>query len=484
METVKPAQVETPIKPIENESEPMEVDNNDFDSVIRELKEHVQLIEKGAETKETRFVVRVIRLLPRTRRLLNLSILRQIATLIYPPDAELQEVLGLIPTTVPEVSTKFKRTIPRSPIPHIDVYYHLLLLMKLIDEPDLEKALICGTILNDKIIKDNSPTMQLLAARAYYYFARASELNDTLSEIRPFLLLRLRTATLHKNQEVQAVLINCLLHNYLHYSLYEQADKLIKQTIFPVAASNNQLARYLFYNGRIKLTKLEYTEGHKQLIRAQRKAPQSTALGFRQIVQKYIIVVELLLGSIPERTIYNQPGMKEALLPYLKLTQTVRLGNLKGFGAVMEKYGNYFQDDHTYMLISRLRQSVIKTALRQISMAYSRISLADVAQRLLLDSIEDAEFIVAKAISDGVIEGIIDCDGACLCSKESQNVYKTREPQIAFHERIAFCLNLHNEAVRALRFPKTEKKKQKTAVEKAIQEEQELEAAVEEFEEF
>lgn len=35
-----------------------------------------------------------------------------------------------------------------------------------------------------------------------------------------------------------------------------------------------------------------------------------------------------------------------------------------------------------------------------ISLSYSRISLADIAQKLQLDSPEDAEFIVAKVTSD------------------------------------------------------------------------------------
>ncbi len=44
-----------------------------------------------------------------------------------------------------------------------------------------------------------------------------------------------------------------------------------------------------------------------------------------------------------------------------------------------------------------MRHNVIKTGVRMISLSYSRISLADIAQKLQLDSPEDAEFIVAKA---------------------------------------------------------------------------------------
>jgi 26S proteasome regulatory subunit N3 len=50
---------------------------------------------------------------------------------------------------------------------------------------------------------------------------------------------------------------------------------------------------------------------------------------------------------------------------------------------------------------------VVKTAVRTISLAYSKIIFADIAAKLLLDSSEDAKFIVAKAIRDGVIEAVV-----------------------------------------------------------------------------
>ena len=88
-----------------------------------------------------------------------------------------------------------------------------------------------------------------------------------------------------------------------------------------------------------------------------------------------------------------------------------------------------------------------------ISLSYSRIPLKDICLKLHLDSEEDAEFIVAKAIKDGVIDAVIDHEHAYMKSKENIDVYSTNEPQAAFHQRIAFCLDLHNESVKAMRFP-------------------------------
>ena len=37
--------------------------------------------------------------------------------------------------------------------------------------------------------------------------------------------------------------------------------------------------------------------------------------------------------------------------------------------------------------------------------------------------------------------------------KEHVDVYATTEPMEAYHARISFCLKMHNEAVRAMRYP-------------------------------
>jgi len=114
----------------------------------------------------------------------------------------------------------------------------------------------------------------------------------------------------------------------------------------------------------------------------------------------------------------------------------------------MTQHEKTFRADDTYTLISRLRQNVIKTGLRTMSLAYSRISLRDVCLKLGLDSEETTEYIVAKAIRDGVIEATINHEGGYMQNKEVLDVYATEEPLLAFDERIRFCMSLHNEAIK------------------------------------
>ena len=75
----------------------------------------------------------------------------------------------------------------------------------------------------------------------------------------------------------------------------------------------------------------------------------------------------------------------------------MRGGDLLKFNEAVAAYKSKFEAEGTYTLIVRLRHNVIKTGVRMISLSYSRISLADIASKLVLDTSEDAEFIVAKA---------------------------------------------------------------------------------------
>ena len=197
---------------------------------------------------------------------------------------------------------------------------------------------------------------------------------------------------------------------------------------------------------------LEYSEARDCLQQAVRKAP-SGASGFRVAANKWLVVVRLLLGDVPERTLFRARGYRRPLAPYLELTQAVRAGDLQVFARATEAHAAAFEADGTRNLIVRLRHNVIRAGLRNIHLAYSKISLADVAARLGLSEVEDTEFIVAKAIRDGGISASIDHDGACMLSHANPNVYATTEPLEAFHNRICFMLNVHNESVKAMRYP-------------------------------
>lgn len=454
--------------------------------VLEELREHAKQIDKGVSAKEQRFILRVLRSINATRKNINATILRRVISIFYnsvpnQKDALLSYIEEPMDTGT---TTETKVTKPKFSVqslsPEQDVYFHLLVVLYLLDLHNYKNAITCSDALMAKICKHNRRTLDVLAAKAYYYHLRCYELNDQLKETKSFFHSRLQTATLRNDYEGQAVLLNSLLRIYLHYNLYDQASKLVSKSTFPESASNNEWARFFYYLGRIKAIQLEYSEARKNLLQAIRKAPQQSAIGFKQIVNKLAITVELLLGDIPERSIFRDPTLHLPLSPYFQLTQAVRTGNLKRFNEVLDKFGPKFQADHTYTLIIRLRHNVIKTAIRMISQSYSRISLKNIAEKLMLDNVEDAEYIVSKAIRDGVIEATIDHERGFMQSKETTDIYCTAEPFNAFNSRISFCLDIHNQSVKAMRFPpRSYNKDLESAEDRREREQQDLEYAKE-----
>lgn len=111
-----------------------------------------------------------------------------------------------------------------------------------------------------------------------------------------------------------------------------------------------------------------------------------------------------------------------------------------------------FLKDGNYNLINRLRHNVIKFGLWKINLSYSKISLSDVTHKLGLDSIQDTECIVAKAIWDGVIDAQIDHQNQYLMTWEVVNLYTSNEPQQVFDKRIKFCMELYTKSIKGLKF--------------------------------
>lgn len=347
-----------------------------------------------------------------------------------------------------------KQLVNAKKTPEVKVYVHLLTLMFLVDKNGKdEEAVKCATDLVNAMPNFNRRTMDQLSARVYFFYSLTHERVGRLSSIRNNLLSLHRSSCLQHNDFGQAALTVAILRNYLSYQLFNQADKFRRTCSFPESRSGNLFARYLFYIGRINAVQLHYSDAFTNLSQAIRKAPQNTALGFRTIAQKFLIIVQLLMGEIPERSDFFQSNMKEALAPYFQLTQAVRVGDLGKFEKVANDNKSVWEEDGVYSLIVRVRNNVIKTGLRKINLSYARISIKDICQKLGLGSEESAEHIIAKAIHDGVIDAVIDRQNKFVFSKANIDVYSTLQPNAAFHKRVQFCMDIHNDAVKALRFP-------------------------------
>ncbi|CRG95091.1 26S proteasome regulatory subunit RPN3, putative [Plasmodium gallinaceum] len=368
-------------------------------------------------------------------------------------------------------------------LPEIEVFFYIMILLYLLDKKFYEEAMNLSTVIVNRINKLNRRSLDYINAKVYFYYSWVHELGGKLSEVRQKLLYIYRNACLHRDVMTQTVVLNLILRDYIKHNLYDLAVKFISKTSFPENLSSNaQYARYLYYIGKILAIQLDYSEAHSKLIQAIRKAPQNSqsAKGFKLAATKMDIVVELLMGDIPDRSLFSNKYMRKKLIPYKHVVLAVRNGDINKFSKVMGDYNELFIHDGVYLLIKRIHHNVIKTALRIINLSYSRISIKDIGKKIGVESSLDVEGITAKAIHDGVIEATIDYENQYLESKSNSDIYITGEPMKTFHKRIAFCLQLYSDAIKAMQYPdENEKKENEEAKERKIRQQEELAQAEE-----
>ena len=151
------------------------------------------------------------------------------------------------------------------------------------------------------------------------------------------LLAARQTASLRKDETLEVTVINLLLRSYLADKQYDQADKLIAKSTFQGQVNQAQSVRWLFYAGRLRAIQLNYSKAREYFQTAIRRAPKDdVAPGFVQLasaslgiangadpaqIHKYFIVVVLLTGVIPERSMFRKPVLREALVPYFQIVQ-------------------------------------------------------------------------------------------------------------------------------------------------------------------
>ncbi|KAK3173385.1 hypothetical protein OEA41_006714 [Lepraria neglecta] len=470
---------------------------------VTDIKANFSLLERAVAQFDARFTLRVLRSISSVRKHLSPDLLAQVITETYTStnpvaktllaalgrenasfesseDVSEMEIDGL---TKDKAQAGKQNTASKDILPEVDTYLSILVQIYLYDAKATEYGAKFSSNLIERLRTLNRRTLDALSARVYFYYSLFFEQLAPLPPsptaavvyIRPHLLAALRTSVLRKDQDTRATVTTLLLRNYLSTSHITQADLLISHSEFPPAASNNQIARYLYYLGRIRAIQLSYTEAHEHLIGATRKSPATpSAGGFYQAATKLLVVVELLMGDIPDRAIFRQQSLEHALEPYLSLIQAVRVGKIEGFLNVVQTHNALFRRDGTYTLILRLRQNVIKTGIRMMSLSYAKISLRDICLKLDLESEQSAEYIVAKAIRDGVIEASIDHEHGYMRSKDVGDIYATREPGEAFHDRIRACLGLHDESVKAMRYPMNQHRLELKNAQEAREREREL----------
>lgn len=442
------------------DSEQKESENGQLVDINEKLASLMTLVELSAVKFDPRYVVRAFKEHTVIRRSVTANDLLQLISRVYPEGHS--SVSSLNAALLPfkgETSMEIDE-LPRlelnedASLPEIDVFIHLLVQIFLHDSGELKAFHQFNAGCIEILQSYNRRTLDFIQGKVWYYIFRSSELTGNLIPIRTALMAGLRTATLRHDIETRASIITLLLRDYILTNDINQAYNLVDKTEFPNEATNSVVARYYYYLARIHVIQLDYSSANECAITAIRKTPQTkSALGFLQSSTKLHIIIQLLTGEIPELSSFRDGDLEKSLIPYAAVTKAVRLGDLKIFNESLEQFKDILRKDKNYNLVLRLRQNVIKTGIRIISLTYKKISLKDICIKLQLENELSAEYIVSKAIADGVVDASIDHANGYMQSRDVLDVYSTAQPQVELDRRVKFTLQLNNEYVKAMKYP-------------------------------
>ena len=343
--------------------------------------------------------------------------------------------------------------------PETYIFFELLIALELLDRNEYEQSSLILSKLITFCKESNRRTSDLLSSRLYQFFAlcHLKMNNGSLWKLRSFLFDNYQRACLQQNSASQSVLIVLILQCYISANLYSLAHKFVQKAEFWDGAESQYFARYHYYRGCIECVELNYSNALYYMEQAIRRAPQNGAYGFKINSTRWLIVIALLMGDIPDTNIFkprfDDLSFSEALQPFLEITECVKEGELKKYEQCLKRYDELFTKCGLSKILLRLRHNVIKTGLRKINKSYSKISLVDIGNKLALSSPKNAYFIVSKAIRDGVISAKIDYLHKYVESTQNVDVYSTAQPYSDYAQRIKFCLEIRNNAVKSLRYP-------------------------------
>ncbi|KAL0222206.1 hypothetical protein RCL1_002060 [Eukaryota sp. TZLM3-RCL] len=334
--------------------------------------------------------------------------------------------------------------------------YAVLIVSLLLSRPEqsyspslLEKlsSLIQRAVSQYYAVRDVVPIIGYLH---YYHFRILTLAKVSSSEIRDLLMKFYRSSVLSCDLFGKAVVINSLCFYLVKDKKFTELEHFLARCGFPIGLYPAQDARFHYYSALVAAIKLDYSEALSRVGFALRKT-SSNAQIFRSIIHKLSIVLELVIGSTPRRSLFSDENFKSKLFPYYHLVKAVRGGSIEKFNSIVDSYRYQFEADGLLTLIDRLQSSVVRLGLRNILLSYSKISIVEVSKILGLSSESRPVIvgIVAKAIRDGVIEASIDGD---YLIRSNSSISESGLSLDSLTSRIAFTLSLREEALKSLRY--------------------------------
>ena len=115
--------------------------------------------------------------------------------------------------------------------------------------------------------------------------------------------------------------------------------------------------------------------------------PEVGAKAFSTQVLSSQVIIELLMGDIPNRQIFSSPDFKQALLRYYQIVTCVKSRDMDNFKALLTKYNFTFPTTKLTLQLDSSRQFKPKIPSQGLTIMTKRCCFYQISRNLHLESI-------------------------------------------------------------------------------------------------
>lgn len=291
----------------------------------------------------------------------------------------------------------------------------------------------------------------------FYKYLNCIELSNAFESQKSGLYLLLRELQAYKSEVLFCTLYIFVLRNLLLSRQLREAHQLLKNWEFPQSIQYVYFTKYLFYKGLFCGLVGQYQRAYAHMSDAFRKVPENKetlTAGLRSfvlLIQKHMIVLNLLLNELPSIEIFTEVPRLRA---YKELVNMVSHGRNEEFARYLAAHKAEFTRDLVYPLLSKMRSVVLRNAVKKLSIAYTRISVPDILRKI--GATQDAAFDLQSFLvkSRGYIEDFtIDPAANVIDFARSSENYSDAFIREALARRVEHLSVLEEQVVKSLKYP-------------------------------
>nr|CAG4640802.1 EOG090X04TU [Eulimnadia texana] len=162
--------------------------------------------------------------------------------------------------------------------------------------------------------------------------------------------------------------------------------------------------------------------------------------------KKYILISLILHGKVAPLPKYTSQVvnrfLKPICQPYQEIANVFANNKPSALEAVLSKHSDLLQRDNNYGLAKQVQKSLYKKIIQRLTQTFLTLSLNDMAMRVQLSSVEEAEKLVLKMIEDGEIYASISQKDGMVSFRDCPDKFNSPQTLHRLQKEISLCMEL------------------------------------------